>query len=663
MGLILCFPALLGVCLGIRKWTGLPAGAAPLAGLAGIYLMLFMGGIAGILPAAAWAVVVIGWLVLAAELYHSVRTGDKTLWQKAVTPGSVLFWGGALLLVLRLAFLQPSFLNFDEYSFWGAATQLTSTQGALYPSCETGRPWVMTELPGIPLMGYFFHLVGDFAPWKAILAVDLLLLASLAAVVSCCESKSPRLWGPVALAAILLPTALTIPGRTGLVSTTWLEILGDLPAGILFGGTVAFWLAVRNSSNKARWMVLPVLFLAAGIKSNTLPLALTAAGLIFLDVVCFPPESSCRGARAMLGRAGFGLAGLVMPVAEYLLWSRYTLPFVLANAAGGGMGDTANATLSEVVINGSKMLLGGTGTAFFEQRREDLFAYAQVMAQAFTQRDVSIFGSGAAVCVVIGLVFVLALLTAPNLRQRLRVLVMAMGSTVCFGGYWLMLLLSYAFLFKDSSPSLAGLVSYARYMDSYYAGWLLLALAMLAHQATKAKSWKGYMFGLLTAAVLTVFTLTTWQPQFTILGVSRHVYAADAARTAQAQEIRAELSPEDRVFLIRQGDDGFYWFWYAQALMPSIVEYGAGGGTYGIPEMDDGSSYYQSYTPEEMDALIRENGTNRVLIVENDEIFTESYAPLFTDGLAAAQQGAALYEVCPDCYRPVWAQTEKGAVE
>lgn len=663
MGLILCFPALLGVCLGIRKWTGLPAGAAPLAGLAGIYLMLFLGGIIGILPAAAWAVVAIGWLVLAAELYHSVRTGDKTLWKKAVTPGSVLFWGGALLLVLRLAFLQPSFLNFDEYSFWGAATQLTSTQGALYPSCETGRPWVMTELPGIPLMGYFFHLVGDFAPWKAILAVDLLLLASLAAAVSCCENKSPRLWGPVALAVILLPTALTIPGRTGLVSTTWLEILGDLPAGILFGGTVAFWLAVRNSSSKAWWMVLPVLFLAAGIKSNTLPLALTAAGLIFLDVVCFPPEGSCRGVRAMLGRAGFGLAGLVMPVAEYLLWSRYTLPFVLANAAGGGMGDTANATLPEVVINGSKMLLGGTGTAFFEQRREDLFAYAQVMAQAFTQRDVSIFGSGAAVCVVIGLVFVLALLTAPNLSQRLRVLVMAVGSTVCFGGYWLMLLLSYAFLFKDSSPSLAGLVSYARYMDSYYAGWLLLALAMLAHQATKAKPWKGYTFGLLTAAVLTVFTLTTWQPQFTILGVSRHVYAADAARTAQAQEIRAELFPEDRVFLIRQGDDGFYWFWYAQALMPSIVEYGAGGGTYGIPEMDDGSSYYQSYTPEEMDALIRENGTNRVLIVENDEIFTESYAPLFTDGLAAAQQGAALYEVCPDGYRPVWAQTEKGAVE
>lgn len=660
MGLILCFPALLGICLGIRKSTNLPAGAAPLAGLSGLYLILFLGGIAGVLPVAAWAVVLAGWLVLAAELYRSVRTGDKSLWRGAVTPGSVLFWGGALLLLLRLAFLQPSFLNFDEYSFWGAATQLTSTQGALYPSCETGRPWVMTELPGIPLMGYFFHLVGDFAPWKAIFAVDLLLLASLAAAVACCETKSPRLWGPVALAAILLPTALTIPGRTGLVNTTWLEILGDLPAGMLFGGAVAFWLAVRDSGRKARWLVLPVLFLAAGIKANTLPLALTAAGLIFLDGVCFPSDESPRGARALLGRAGFGLAGLAMPVAEYVLWSRYTLPFVLANAAGGGMGDTANATLPEVVLNGCKMLLGGTGTDFFEARREDLFAYVQVMAQAFTQRDVSIFGSGAAVCTVIGLVFVLALVIAPNLRQRVRVAVMAVGSTACFGGYWLMLLLSYAFLFKDSAPSLEGLVSYARYMDSYYVGWLLLALAMLAHQAAKAKPWRGYVSGLLTAALLTVCTLTAWQPQFTILGVSRHVYEADAARAAQAQEIRAQLSPEDRVFLIRQGDDGFYWFWYAQALMPSIVEYGAGGGTYGVPEKDDGSSYYQSYTPEELDDLMRENGTNRILIVENDEIFTESYAQLFADGLAAAQQGVALYEVCPDGYRPLWTQTEKG---
>ncbi len=661
MSLLLVLPALLGVCLALQKYSKISAGAAPLAGLSGIFLILFLGGMSGVLPLAAWGVVLAGWLSVAVCGWHSIKTKSSTAWCSLLTPASILFWGGAVLLTLRLAWLKPAFLNFDEYSFWGAATRLITENGILYPACETGRPWVMTELPGIPLMGYLFQLVGAFAPWKSIFGVDLLMLASLAAAVSCCEKKSPRLWGPIAFAAILLPTAMTIPGRTGLVNTTWLEILGDLPAGILFGGAVAFWLVVREEKSCARWWMLPVLCLTASIKSNTLPLALAAAGFVFLDWVLLPPEQMPHGVRAVLGRIGFGVSALAVPMVQYVLWSRYTLPFVLENATTGGMGDTANASLPAVVLNGVKMLLGGRGDSFFEQHRSDLFAYADVMQQAFFQRQVSIFGSGAAVCAVIGLVLVLAVLAAPSLRQRLRVALFAVGSTVCFAGYWLMLLLSYAFIFKDSSPSLMGIASYARYMDSYYAGWLLLALALLAHQAAKRVSLRGFVGVLGTAVLLAVCTAQAWQPQFTIFGASRNVYAEDAARSAQAEQIRAALEPDDRVFLIRQGDDGFYWFWYAQALMPNILEYGAGGGTYGSPQYEDGQPYYQSYTVSELDKLIQESGANCILTVKTDDIFVKSYADLFTDGLQAAQEGVALYRSGTEGYAPVWT-LEEGAV-
>ena len=660
MGLLLTLPALAGLCIGLHRYGKIPAGAAPLAALSGVYLVLFLGGVAGLLPLAAWAAAALGWLLLLVALAETLRRKNAALWKGMAAPASLLFWVGALVLLARLAFLQPAFLNFDEYSFWGAATQLTHANGLLYPACETGRPWVMTELPGIPLMGYFFQLAGPFAPWRAIFGVDLLLLASLAAAVSCCKAKSPRLWGPVAAAALLLPTAMTIPGRTGLVNTTWLEILGDLPAGVLFGGAVAYWLAVRDENRFSRWMALPVLFLAAGIKSNTLPLALTAAGLILSDGLVCPVKGLAHG-RAR--HAGFGLLALAVPAGDYLAWGRYTLPFVLANAGTGGMGDTANATLPEVVVNGVKMLLGGTGTEFFESRRTDLLDYTKVMALAFRQVNVSIFGTGLSVVCVILLVFALALWAAPGWQQKLRVGVTAAGSAACFGGYWLMLLLSYAFLFKDAEPSLLGLTSYPRYMDSFYSGWLLLALAVLACQAGRKVRLAGAASCLAAAAVLTVCTLTAWQPQFTILGASRHVYDADHARTAQAGQIRAALDPADKVFLIRQGDDGFYWFWYAQALMPNIVTYGAGGGTYGDPALDDGATpYYQSYAPAELDALIRESGADKVLIAQNDPIFTESYAALFGDGLAAAQTGPALYEIEPEGYRPVWALGE-GAAE
>lgn len=654
MGLLLSLSALFGICFGLKKYCNLPAGAAPLAGLSCVYLLLFFGGVGGVLPLAAWAMVLAGWILLLVLLYQSCKAKSTAELGSLFTPGGLVFWGGAILLLLRLVWLQPSFLNFDEYSFWGAAMQLTCENGVLYPACETGRPWVMTELPGIPLVGYFFQLAGGFAPWKAIYAVDVLMLAALAAAVSCCERKSPRLWGPAAAAVVLIPTALTVPGRTGAVSTTWLEILGDLPAGILFGGAVAFWLAVREQEGHAKWLVFPVLCLTASVKSNTLPMALAAAGIILLDWLLLPPKDAAKGLRPVLGRAGFGLLGLIVPVVQYGIWTKYVTPFVLQNATTGGMGDTANASLPAVAINGIKMLLGGTGDAFFEQRRADLYAYADVMRQAFTQRDISIFGSGMAVCVVVAMVFAMALWVAPNTRQRLRVILTALGSTVCFAGYWLMLLLSYAFIFKDSSPSLAGLASYARYMNSYYAGWLLLAVAVLAHQASGGKKLSGMVAGLLTAVVLAVATATAWEPQFTILGASRNVYSENAARTAQAQQVKAQLSEEDRVFLIQQGDDGFYWFWYAQALLPNIVEYGAGGGTYGAPVYEQAQPYYQSYTAAEMQQLIAESGANCILVAQSDEVFVKSYAALFTDELAAAEHGMALYRIEPEGYVPVW---------
>ena len=659
MGLCISLPALLGICLGIRRYTQLPAGAAPLAGLSCIGVILFFGGVAGVLPAAAWAAVAAGWVLLVAELASALRQKDSAALRALCTPGSGLFWGGSAVLALRLAYLQPAFLNFDEYSFWGTATHLVCDTGTLYPACETGRPWVMTELPGIPLAGYWFQLAGGFAPWKAIFAVDLLLLAALAAAVSCCEKAAPRLWGPALAAAVLLPTAMTIPAHNGAVNTTWLELLGDLPAGILCGGAVAFWLAVRDGRPGARWLTLPVLWLAASVKSNTLPLALAAAGLVLLDAVFFPAEDAPRGAKALLSRGGFGLCALAVPAVEYLVWSRYTLPFVLANATTGGMGDTANASLPEVVINGVKMLLGGTGTPFFEARRTDLADYGSVMRLAFTETTVSIFGSGAAVCGVIGLVFALALWLAPGWRQKLRVGVLALAGAACFGGYWLMLLLSYSFIFKDSSPTLAGLASYARYMDSCYAGWLLLALALLLMQAAKRTGWRSHTAAFAAAALFAVFTLTAWQPQYTVYGVPASAYADQHALTAQAEQISAGLEPDDRVFLIRQGDDGYYWFWYAQALLPNIVTYGAGGGTYGIPVLAADQPYYQSYTPAELTELITESGANCVLVAESDDIFVQSYGELFTDGLAAAEKGVTLYRAGPAGYAPAWTLEEE----
>lgn len=497
----------------------------------------------------------------------------------------------------------------------------------------------MTELAALPLASYFFQLFGAFAPWRAIFAADLLMLAAVAAAAGC--AKRARLACPLFLAGLSLPTLVTVAGHTALLNTAWLEFLGDLPAGMLFGGAAAFRLAVRDEGPAARWLTLPVLMLAANVKSNTFVLGLAAAGLVALDAVLFAPGGK-RGAKDLAARLGFGAACLAAPTAQYLLWNNYIAGLVRQNAAAGGMGDTASASLPAVVINGVKLLLGLPVESYFEARSDLFWQYGSAMTDAFWHRKVSVFGTGAAVAALTLAVFLSAVLLAADKRARLRAALFAAGSSVCFAGYWLMLWLSYAFLLKDSTPE--SLASYPRYLASYYTGWLLLALAVLAVSCASAKRPVfGRAAALAAGAVFAAALAVGTEPQFTLLGVGGGEYAAVRGEVAVAKAAKETIEPGRKVFLIRQGDEGFSWFLFNQQLCPALV-YGEGGATYGEPALVEGMTYGAPYTKEEFAALLEKEQVDLLLVSRVDDIFEESYAGLFTDGLAAAKAGPALYE-------------------
>lgn len=653
--------ALFGLCVVLVRRTRLDAALAPLAALALLLLLLLAAGMADVLRPAALALAALGLAGGAAETVLARRNGRPCPVRAALAaPGAKIFWLLALALALRLAWLQPEFTDFDEYSFWGMAAKLTSLNGRLYTVCESGVPWQMTQFAALPLASYFFQLFGAFAAWRAIFAADLLMLAALAAVVAAAGRRGWRVSGPLALAALLLPTALSVSGHTAALDQTWLDFMGDLPAGVLFGEAAAFWLAVRGQKGPVRWLTLPVLLLAGNIKSNTFVLALAAAGLIALDAVLFRAEDETPGLAGLARRAGFGLACLAAPAAQYLIWNRYTAALVQANAQSGGMGDTTNVSLPSVVVNGFKMLRGGIAENYFEWHREEFWAYKAAMEQAFFQRSVSVFGSGAAVCLVIGTVFLAAVLLAPGWRQRLRVALWAAGSAACFAGYWLMLLFSYAFVLKDSTPD--NMASYSRYFGSYYTGWLLLALAMLACQCAAARRPLPARLAALAAGLAFALpVLVLVEPQYTVLGASRGEYAAVRAEKAVAAQAMQYLEPDDRVFLIYQGDTGAYWFMYAEALLPYQLVYGAGGGTYGTPSLGAGIDYFQSYSWEDFSVLIQREKVDYLLVVRSDNVFAQSYSRLFTDGLAAAQAGPVLYRVTDAGYTPAWQLTGEEA--
>ena len=84
------------------------------------------------------------------------------------------------------------------------------------------------------------------------------------------------------------------------------------------------------------------------------------------------------------------------------------------------------------------------------------------------------------------------------------------------------------------------------------------------------------------------------------------------------------------------------------ALKPGFmsVTYGAGGGTFGTAELYNGDLYYHAYSPQQFWSAVRQCGCAYVFVQYSDDVFEQSYAALFSDGLAAAANGSpALYRV------------------
>lgn len=644
LALIFSLAALAGGCLFLQA-RGLPGGTAPLAVLSSVVVLLYGGGLLGVLPVVSAALYAAG-LVLGVAALMQLR-GTGRLFSGPVSVAASVFWCGALVLLVVLAAAQPYLTIFDEYSFWGTATRLTCLHDRLYTECPIGTPWQITQTPAVPLLGYWVQRFAPYADWQLIWAVDLLILAAVAAVTECAAAGGWRLQLPVALMGLLTPFALVLYSHTSVLAAPYLEAMGDTVVGMLFGGAVAFWWCTRSRSPQLWWLMLPVACLVGSVKDNTFVLGLAAAGIAAADLVLFGRYDRRRklSAGRLAARCGGALALLAAPAAQYLVWSRYTAALVAQNAQTGGMGVTSQP-LSAVLVQGIRLLVGLPAAEYYTQRGELAFAYAESMVQLFLHRDVSLLGSGAAVVTVIGLLFAGAVLLAPTARHKLRAVVTAVCSGACFGGYWLMLLLSYAFILKDSSP--AEPASYNRYFQSYYIGWFLLALAVFVWCAASARWPEQLRLGqagvLVLSLVFCVQCFRALEPQFTVFGVNGFAYT-ERRQTEQTAEWAAAQIPEgETVYLIRQGDDGFYWFEYSCRLLPHILVYGDGGGTYGL-SLYEAEGVNLPYTAAQLHTAVRQTGAAWLLVARTDEVFVRSYAHLFSDRLDEACTAPALYRV------------------
>ena len=674
--------ALFLLCAALTLKARVPAGIAPLTALSAIAAVLTLAGMAGVLYPAAWAVYAL--CVAGGVWAFWPRKGQTPGWKALFTPGSVVFWGMTLAFAVYFFIRQPLATGFDELNLWATAVKVTKVDNSLYSTATLGTPWAVTQNPGLPLVSYFFQFFGSYADWKIYLAYDALYFACFAAVLSALPWKKWRVAVPLAAVLWCTPFFFTIYNHTIYLADTYLTSYGDVPAGLVFGGAVAAWLALRQMDGP-KWAVLPILALAANLKANDFVLSLAAAGLIAVDAWFFCDAPFKQG---IARRTGFAAACFAAPMAVYYLWNvRYVGWLVARNSSSGGVGETT-ASLGEVVVNGIKILLGQPVEGFFAERQPQfLQAMADMGAQFWTDAGkLSMIGQGRNVVLLILAIFAVAFVVAAGRRLRARIAALAGLSTLCFAGYNLMLALSYGFIFKPFQAE--SLTDYNRYIYSYYIGWFLIALACLAvallpqtefrflkekdgptvlfHQYAPRWGLAGQGAVLLLAAAMLLRQGQLVLPQLSVLGFADSEFSDRRSIRAEAELVCSYLEPDDRVFFVSQGDNGERWFSAVFDFYPILVDYSGivsemigGGGELGLPELqpqEEGPKnfYYHGFTAEELDAVVRGNGCTVLYLQTIDDIFVESYQDLFTDGLAAALDGETLlYRVTDEGFAPM----------
>lgn len=584
------------------------------------------------------------------------RAGLGPFFRQFAHPGFLLFIGFSLAALLVLAVKQPVFSGWDEFSAWGVSVKLTKFAGTLHTAAPAGWWWTATAPPGLILLGWFPQgLSPTFAAWPVFFGYAMLLFACFSAVLAAASRRRFALWAPAAAVCLFLPFFFGTPERTTFLSTVYMTAYADLAAGILFGGNLAFYFVARQTRKApAAWAALPLSAFAL-CKEDLFPVALVAAVLMAADTLFAEKADRFRGWRwrKLYRAAGF----LAAPVAVHAVWANYAAAMNALNPVTGG------AATSDSPVGAALRFL--TELFIPSQRGERFMGTWHDMSSAFLTGypyKASMFGGGLATALLVLALLALAVWLAPTRAQRRRTALAAGLSTLGFLGHQTFLFIYYAFLSKYAS----GIPDYNRYSSAYYAGWLLLALALLllaaregaaerqsgtAQQTGTARALAAQggavALALCMAALFTIKVL----PGYSVLDFPQSAYAALKAEEAEAAALAEKVDDGARVFFVKQGDTGEGWFRWHYYFYPHILDYSYGGTTFLPPTHEPGEAAAaytaktnlpaEELTPEELAAYLAQHGCNYILAETVDDTFVNAYGALFTDGLATAKNAGA----------------------
>lgn len=649
--------AMLSLCLlfAVRPWTLKKAGLAlentaepstaslPLVVLCGMILTACTAGCFGLLKIGVWVILAaaLGALLWTGyALYQAGPDAAKQRLRGCLTPAWCVAFGGSLLLALFLAWQQPMPTQWDEFSFWATAAKVVKNNDALYTMVVQTNQEARSYPAALPVLSYLFQWMAPaFTPWLMYAAYGTLYFVVFGAMVGLLGKENVRGAVFAALGCVLAPIAIEswYPQQTLVAYTT---AYADLMLGLLNAGGCAVWFIASRSNAKGPLMgraygaalfQTALVILTLGLTKDVgLPLGLVVMFVCLLDHFACDFLRNPKDAKAWARLFGVLFILTAAAAISYFGWAAH-----MGTALGIDRSDTGGSAQMgtvEMVICGIQELLG-------INRSEKFAAVLSAMLGAFRGIRVSVFGNGLRTILAIGLILVLAFCLEQ--KNKRRVVCYGLASGLGFVGYYFFQLICYVYVFSEADG--LGLVSYERYMSTYYLFWLLGALCVLFCAVRSGHRFAGVSLAAVSLVVLLLCGRSV-QVQNTFLGRNKTAWYTESLIQARADQASAVAQPGDKVLLVSQWDDSARWYRYAYALESVPLYHARGDNTIVLPGTE--GDYPLTLSADTIDDFMQENGCTLLLLDVVDYDFWNEFRGLFTDEMEGfLQNGQAVYRL------------------
>ncbi len=586
-----------------------------------------------------------GWIFFGLAALSAIWLFYRVIIKKTVLPPlSFGFWFFVLASILFMTLLwikQPMFTGWDEFSLWGTASKLMKLNDEFYVTAPVGWPWTATQKPAAIIPGYLFQFFGaEFREWQTYVGIDLLLLAMMsAALAPFTDKKHNNAAFPIMLILVLTPFIFYHYQNATKISQAYLDTLGDIPLGFAFASALAVWFSVP----KKTWQtLLPLgisLVLLTLTKETGFALALVASVLFFFDAFFMetPKKSTYKTVvkNAFLYLA-FSLGCISLSFGGWGLYLNSAPEAIILDTAGS----TATMSMTSMPFAFISDLLNPEKSEFFT-------TITTTMVRFFFTAPGNMLGSGFIIFILVCLLLAFSIFLWPLAANIKRCITFGVLSSLGFVAWYALVTMSYLYILRPEQA--LGFESYDRYVFPYYIGWLIAAMVIFSVSVTNASLGKATLgkLGLIATSffiLLRVFLMVP--PHYTIFGAHQSEYSYRYTFSQHVQDIRSELDPNGKTFLVYSGDTGIGWFMYCHEMLPWQLDYSFSGlMQLSIPQ-EDGSTIRRAITVNEWQAYLIENGITTVYIEHADAEFVANYSTLFSDGMQSYQNGDTnLYDV------------------